>query len=363
MTADDKKSTPRPDGSAQRMPGPLQGSPLSAPRMATPLPNPWAREGEKIGVARSSALPPPTIGASSAFSASPSLSTPNGGPDHAAPLDPSPPSGFGDWPSPGAVLVESRRRWPRSAKLTAGALALSTVGLGGWAADERSTIATKSDTVADLTDDLGRSRTDVERLEGRLADTEQSARDTAADAARKIASVQADLSTASADRDAARAQAEAYAGLFPIDLNTVAGADPTGSYSLAVTPAVDACTGYADPTTACSVDTFPADLSVAGDATAGYVAASTWFDPIALTFDGSVFRGTGQLKVGFGNLCDGVEVATTVVVAAGPYSVAPTGGPTPMKAVVLTGRIDISTAEAATCLASSRRADVVAELT
>ncbi len=328
--------------------------------------SPWSPNATPVSdVAHSTPIPPPPGGPGASPLGTPGTTIPSPlGVSHgltSSPVEPESPNRPNS-NVPVNPYPEPRRGWPLAAKLTAGVLLATSLGLGGWALSARSSANTKAATIVDLQDDLARAKKNAKELEGKLAEAQVAAEGTVTDAEQKIGALQTDLATASADRDAARAQATAYAGLFPLALPAVAGADPTGNYALTVSPIADSCTGYADLTSACGIDSFPSDITVTGDATAGYVAASTWFDGIALSFDGRAYVGSGPLKADFGNLCDSVEVPTTVSVSIGAYSITPSPTGAGMKAVSLAGRIGLSTAEAATCIASSRSADVVAQL-
>jgi hypothetical protein len=255
-----------------------------------------------------------------------------------------------------------KRGWPRSAKLAALLLAVATVGLGGWALKTRSDVATKDSEIVALTSDLGRAHQESSELTEELLAAQRAASATAADAEQKIGGVQTDLSTVISERDAAKAQADAYAALFPLDVATIAGSDVTGGYSVAASPIPDSCVGYADSAIACGVDSFPSDLTIVGDVTAGFTVSSSWFDAVPLAASGRELQGTGTIKADFANLCDGVEVPTTLTISVGPSVVAPSPTSSGLKAVTLLGTVNLSTAEAGTCLASSRSANIAAQL-
>jgi hypothetical protein len=241
-------------------------------------------------------------------------------------------------------------------------LVATSVGLGAWAVSARSSADTKAARIVELERDLAVVRGESTDLETRLGDMQTVAEGTVTDAEQKIGAVQTELATAIADRDAAQAQAGAYAALFPLDLTRVASADPTGVYVLTVSGAVDVCSGYANPDIACAVESFPPDLTITGDATTGYVAASTWFDPTALVFNGIAFQGTSPVRSDFGDSCDEVVVPTSLVITVAPFSIVPSPAVSGMKAVTLAGTVNVSTVEAATCIASSRTVGVTAQL-
>ncbi len=264
-------------------------------------------------------------------------------------------------PSPNPY-PEPKSGWSRAAKLVAAALVATSLGLGAWAVNATSNADTKAARIAELERDLALLRGESTDLATRLGALQTVAEGTVTDAEQKIGAVQTELSTAIADRDAAQAQAGAYAALFPLDLTMVAAADPTGVYVLTVSGTVDVCTGYANPEIACAVESFPPDLTITGDATTGYIAASTWFDPTALVFNGTTYQGTSPVRSDFGDSCDEVVVPTSLVITVAPFSIAPSPVVSGMKALTLAGTVNVSTVEAATCIASSRTVSVTAQL-
>ena len=355
-------------GAAPGRPAPLPGpAPLTIAGDVDSDLDPWSPNAAQIpGVAYSTPPPPPPPGAvvepEGAFGAG--EATTRSRPRAAA--------------APGSLLVDTARRvpfepspnpypepkagWSRSAKLVTAVLVVASVGLGAWAARAKSNADTQAARIVQLESDLARVQGESTDLAARLGDLQTVAEGTVTNAEQKIGVVQTELATALADRDAAQAQAGAYAALFPIDLTRVASADPTGAYVLTVSGPVETCSGYSNLEIACAFESFPPDLTITGDATTGYVAASTWFEPVALTFDGTNYQGTSPVRPDFGDSCADVVVPSSLVITVAPFSIAPSPVASGMKAVTLAGTVKVSTTEVATCIASSRTARVTAQL-
>ncbi len=368
MTTNEELRGVEPIAAAGR-PAPLPGpAPLTIAGDDDSDLDPWSPNAAQIpGVAYSTPPPPPPPGA---------VVAPRVGSGSSAPHDARSP--FRATAAPGATVADVGRRapfepspnpypepkpgWSPAAKWIAGALAVTSLGLGGWALRAKSSADTQAVRIGQLERDLAQVRDESTDLQARLGDMQTVAEGTVTDAEQKIGAVQTELSVAIADRDAAQAQAGAYAALFPLDLTTVASADPAGQYVVKVSGAVEVCIGYANPAIACAVESFPPDLAIAGDSTAGFVATSTWFDPVALTFNGTSYQGTGPVRPDFGDSCAEVVVPTSLVISVTPFSVAPSPAVSGMKAVTLAGTVNVSTVGAETCIASSRTASVRAQL-
>ena len=331
--------------------------------------DPWSPNAAHIpGVAYSTPRPPPPPGASVARQGETEAES--------SPVEAD--SNRRAAPVPGSRLADPARRppfepsanpypepksgWSRAARLVAAGLVVTSLGLGAWAVRAKSSADMDAARIVALERDLAQVRGESTDLAAQLGDMQTFAAGTVTDAEQKIGAVQTELSTALADRDAARAQAGAYGALFPLDLTTMASADPTGAYVVTVS-AIETCSGYADLTIACAVESFPLDLTITGDATTGYIAASTWFDPVALTFNGTIYAGTSPVRPDFWDACGGDVVPTSLEITVAPFSIAPSPTVSGMKAVTMAGSIKVSTAEAATCIASSRTALVTAQLT
>lgn len=345
-----------------QLPGP---APLTIAGDADSDLDPWSPHAAQIpGVAYSTPPPPPPPGAAIVADGVPEpAAAPVDGrsPDQLASRPRSRSAGRAPFAPSQNPYPEPKSGWSRAAKLVTVVLVATSLGLGAWAVSAKSNADTNAARIAELERDLAQLRGESTDLEARLGDLQTVAEGTVTDAEQKIGAVQTELSTVIADRDAARAQAGAYAALFPLSQTTMSSADPTGAYAVTVS-AVETCSGYADLVIACAVESFPPNVTITGDATAGYVAASTWFDPVALTFNGTSYEGTSPVHPDFGDFCDGAVVPTALAIALTPFSIAPSPEVSGMKAVTLAGTVKVSTAEASACIASSRTAQVTAQL-
>lgn len=211
--------------------------------------------------------------------------------------------------------------WPGSAKITAIILALTTLGAAAGGVVMSS--SAKSDT-DDVKKELAAVKADLKDVNGDLKDVKAKLSDAeaaAATASADLESTQKKLTQAETDRDAAQTnlasaqtQLDSLTALFPFGLADMATAPLAGTYQLSFSGS-PTCTGYADNAAACSADSLPGVMSIAGDAQNGYsvtLGATVVGKP--LLADGLRFRSNGTVEDAVADLCNG-EVSTTTYTA------------------------------------------------
>ena len=87
--------------------------------------------------------------------------------------------------------------------------------------------------------------------------------------------------------------------------------------------------------------------------------ASAWYPPVALTFDGTQWTGSGPLSDSYSNTCGGVVNTTTVRLAfsvTGATADETTGN---FLTAQLTGTVNVASGETEACVAATRSASFV----
>jgi hypothetical protein len=200
----------------------------------------------------------------------------------------------------------------------------------------------------------------VERLEREVGDLDDEldvAADDLAAATADASQRQAQLDTTGAELAAMTARRDALAALFPVTAEVLAGTPPGGSWGLVNEP--QECEGFSDEAASCVASNFPTDVVIDGSSDVGYTASSAWYAPIALTFDGSRWTGSGPLAVEYSNTCGGDVNTTTVSLDFAVTGVWGDDGSGLLMAAQVSGTVGLASGETATCVGATRTAAFV----
>ena len=170
------------------------------------------------------------------------------------------------------------------------------------------------------------------------------------------AALEATLADAQAARDAAGADRDAIAALFPITPETYRAVPIGGAFSVAATPDPETCTGFSDTAATCVPANFPADLVVLGSAEAGYQLASSWFDALPLTAEGSGWSADGAVYDTVANTCGGEPLPTRVQISVAVSAVTTSDAPRALVPAGITGKFTISSVGTDQCIDATRTA-------
>lgn len=201
----------------------------------------------------------------------------------------------------------------------------------------------------------------IEVLEAAVADRDsalEQAQAALAEVAEERTQVEATLAETTEQLDGLSARYGNIVSGLPVTAATFDLARIDGTFTLVHTPVDASCVGFNDAGASCVAENFPADLALAA-AEGGYVASSSWFPPVALTFTDGVWQGATTLIDSVSNTCDGALNPTTVELRVVAASVLPdelAGGWT---ASALRGSITLASPGTTTCVAASRASEFV----